>query len=60
MRIQGEYLRNLPVLLDQWVDDVDRLDIRERPKHSTDRPTYKRRDKKGTRSEPKDRGANNS
>jgi hypothetical protein len=27
MRIKGDYLSNLPALLDQWADDIDRLDM---------------------------------
>jgi hypothetical protein len=30
MRIKGEYLQNLPVLVNQWAEDIDRLDIRIR------------------------------
>jgi hypothetical protein len=42
MRIRGDYLRNLPILLDQWADDIDRLDIRtqpdDRPEPQTSKP----------------------
>jgi hypothetical protein len=36
MRIRGDYLRNLPVLLDRWIDDIDRLDVRIQSDHSMD------------------------
>ena len=28
MRIKGEYLQNLPMLVKQWAEDIDRLDVR--------------------------------
>jgi hypothetical protein len=36
MRIRGDYLRNLPVLLDRWIDDIDRLDVRIPSDNSVD------------------------
>jgi hypothetical protein len=36
MRIRGDYLRNLPVLLDRWIDDIDRLDVRIQPDNAMD------------------------
>jgi hypothetical protein len=38
MRPVEEYLRKLPLPLDRWAEDIDRLDIRVRPGPATAAP----------------------